>query len=611
MSRHEDNRRIPRIAYVVTVGLSTGHFEGQIGFLANNGFQMDVICSPGPRLESMRRKGATPWPIEMKREIAVASDVFSLWRLWRLFRLIRPDIVVAGTPKAGLLGTVAARLAGVPHVEYALLGLRFETAQGIKRSILKCTEWIACHTANSVRCVSPSILARIVALRLAPSARCIVIGNGTSDGIAVGRYAPANKSTLEAEHVRQELMIPHDAPVIGFVGRMTHDKGIHELYDAFKLLQVDHRYLRLLLVGEFEEGDPIPGWLRRRIEADPAVIRTGFVNDVERYYRAMDVAALPTYREGFGTVLLEAQCSGVPVVTTNATGAADAILDGETGLRVPVGDIGALASALDRLLSSADLRTKMSSAGRAWVEKSFRAEDLWREILAHYKSLLMTCRDDAPSRSQSGNPLSLIFKNACDRSLAAIMLIILSPLFVALVCMIRLRIGRPILFQQARIGFLERPFKLIKFRTMTEACDSNGVLVEDALRLTPFGQLLRAWSLDELPQLWNVLRGEMSLVGPRPLPAQYLPRYNPRQRRRHEVKPGVTGWAQVNGRNGLSWEEKFNFDVWYVDHRSLWLDGKILCSTMFKIFRREGINQPGHTTMPEFMGTANIRRGHE
>ncbi len=204
-----------------------------------------------------------------------------------------------------------------------------------------------------------------------------------------------------------------------------------------------------------------------------------------------------------------------------------------------------------------------------------------------------------------------MFKNACDRSLAAIALIILSPFFVVLACMIRLRMGRPILFQQARIGFMEKPFTLIKFRSMTDARDFKGALVQDGLRLTPFGQFLRTWSLDELPQLWNVLRGEMSLVGPRPLPTEYLPRYNPRQRRRHEVKPGVTGWAQVNGRNGLSWEEKFNFDVWYVDHRSLLLDGKILCWTMVKIFRREGISQPGHATMPEFLGTANIRRGHE
>jgi hypothetical protein len=183
MSKSTESKRSPRIAYVVTVDLSTKLIEGQIGFLAKNGFMIDVICSPGPRLDAIRQEGVTPWPIKMEREIAVASDIFSLWRLWRLFRLLKPDIVVAGTPKAGLLGTVAARLAVVPHVQYALFGLRFETTAGIKRRILMGAEWIACHAADTVCCVSPSVMARAVALGLAPAARCTVIGKGTSDGL--------------------------------------------------------------------------------------------------------------------------------------------------------------------------------------------------------------------------------------------------------------------------------------------------------------------------------------------------------------------------------------------------------------------------------------------
>ena len=189
MTRYATNKQSPRIAYVVTVDLAMRFLEGQIAFLARNGFQVHVICSPGPRLEAMRRKGATPWAVNMKREIAIASDVLSLWRLWRLFRLIRPDIVVAGTPKAGLLGTLAARLAGAPYVQYTLHGLRFETAARMKRLILMCVEWISCHAADSVCCIGPSLLARVVALGLAPAARCKMIANGTSDGIATERYA--------------------------------------------------------------------------------------------------------------------------------------------------------------------------------------------------------------------------------------------------------------------------------------------------------------------------------------------------------------------------------------------------------------------------------------
>lgn len=204
-----------------------------------------------------------------------------------------------------------------------------------------------------------------------------------------------------------------------------------------------------------------------------------------------------------------------------------------------------------------------------------------------------------------------MFKNIIDRSFAALALCILSPLFLALACLIRLRMGKPVLFRQTRIGFMEKPFTILKFRTMNGERDANGVWLHDELRLTALGRFLRARSLDELPQLWNVLHGDMALVGPRPLLPEYLPRYNACQRRRHEVKPGITGWAQVNGRNGLTWEDKFDLDVWYVDHRSLGLDIKILCKTVLKVFRGEGINQPGHVTMPEFRGSRPIAGSHE
>lgn len=404
MSRHARSEEKPRIAYVVTVDLSMQICGGQIGFLAKNGFEVHVICSPGPRLEAMHGEGVTPWAVSMKREIAIASDMRSLWRLWRLFRLIRPDIVVSGTPKAGLLGTLAARLAGVPSVEYALYGLRFETTSGIKRLILMGAEWISCHVADSVRCVGPSLLARVVALGLAPAKHCKVIGNGGADGIAIERYATGAQARIEADKIRREFHIPSDAPVLGFVGRITRDKGIRELYEAFTRLRRSYPELRLMLVGDFEPGDPVPDNLRMRIEADPAVTCTGFVNDVERFYWAMDVMALPTYREGFGTVLLEAQASSVPVVATNATGAVDAILDGETGLRVPMCDTEALAGALDRLLGDAALRSRMGAAGRTWVEKTFRREDRWQAILVHARSLLDVNEDYVTPQLHVDNP---------------------------------------------------------------------------------------------------------------------------------------------------------------------------------------------------------------
>jgi len=182
------------------------------------------------------------------------------------------------------------------------------------------------------------------------------------------------------------------------------------------------------------------------------------------------------------------------------------------------------------------------------------------------------------------------------------MLILLFPLLAIISFKIRQNLGQPILFKQLRPGLAGRPFQMFKFRTMKESCDSNGKLLPDEARLTNFGRFLRSTSLDELPELWNVLKGEMSLVGPRPLLMDYLPLYSPQQARRHEVKPGITGWAQVNGRNTLSWEEKFNLDVWYVDNQSFLIDCKILWQTFLKVLKREGINTTSDAMMPAFKG---------
>ncbi|MEW6735527.1 MAG: sugar transferase [Acidobacteriota bacterium] len=196
----------------------------------------------------------------------------------------------------------------------------------------------------------------------------------------------------------------------------------------------------------------------------------------------------------------------------------------------------------------------------------------------------------------------LVLKSAIDKIVAATVLTLFSPLLVIVALAVRIRMGGPIFFRQLRPGLYGQPFQLMKFRTMTDEKDKNGSLLSDEDRLTSLGRFLRATSLDELPQLCNVLRGDMSLVGPRPLLIQYLSRYTQEQARRHNVLPGITGWAQIKGRNSLNWKEKFALDVWYVDNWSLWLDAYILVLTVWKVWRREGISRQGHATMPEFMG---------
>jgi len=193
-------------------------------------------------------------------------------------------------------------------------------------------------------------------------------------------------------------------------------------------------------------------------------------------------------------------------------------------------------------------------------------------------------------------------KRVVDILFAVIALLVLGIPLLLLIRQVRKKLGSPVFFQQVRPGLHGKPFQMIKFRTMTDARGPGGELLSDAERLTPFGRFLRSTSLDELPELWNVLKGDMSLVGPRPLLMDYLPLYTMEQARRHEVRPGITGWAQINGRNALSWEEKFALDVWYVEHRTFWLDLKILALTVKKVLVRDGVNAAGEATMARFTG---------
>lgn len=198
-----------------------------------------------------------------------------------------------------------------------------------------------------------------------------------------------------------------------------------------------------------------------------------------------------------------------------------------------------------------------------------------------------------------------MLKRMIDIAAALLGLILLSPVFLVIAFLVHRRLGSPVLFRQVRPGLHARPFEMIKFRTMRNAVDVDGNPLSDAERLTAFGRLLRSTSLDELPEFWNVLKGDMSLVGPRPLLMDYLPLYSSEQSRRHEVRPGITGWAQINGRNALTWEEKFALDIWYVDNRNLALDFRIIWMTILKVIRRDGVSAAGEATMPRFVGQQN------
>jgi glycosyltransferase involved in cell wall biosynthesis len=323
----------------------------------------------------------------MEREISPLKDLIALVRLYRVIRQFKPDLVDVSTPKAGLLGSIAAMLARVPCRVYTLRGLRMETATGLKRAVLWLAEWISCACAHRVVPVSNSLRRRAVELKLVTAAKTNILEHG-SGGVDLVRFNPRRRSIPETEALRRDLGLTGNETVIGFVGRFVKDKGIRELVEAFRELSMTRPDLRLLLVGDFESGDPVEPEVRKYIESAATILRPGFVEDTAPYYALMDVFVLPTYREGFPGVPLEAQASGVPVVTTTATGAIDSIVDGVTGVLVPVGDSKALTKAIDGLLADSALRQRMGRAGRAHTEREFRQELVWDALIRHYQTLL-------------------------------------------------------------------------------------------------------------------------------------------------------------------------------------------------------------------------------
>ena len=380
-----DNTRKPRLVYIATIAVFGAIFIRDLAeFLCASGFDVNFISSPGPEMKSSSEEGVSVYGVPINREISPLQDIVSLWRLWRLLLRIRPDISNVGNPKAGLLGGLAAVLAGVPYRIYTLHGLRLETTRGWKRKLLWCMEWLSCRCAHHVYCVSHSLQKRAIELKLVDPGKACVVANGTFNGIEIERYSPTPERKAGARELRSKLNIDSRALVVGFVGRITRDKGIPELYQAYLLLRAQFADLRLLLVGEYEIGDPVPDEIRARIDTDPLVIRTGWIPEPSPYYQIMDVFALPTHREGFGLVSIEALASGVPVVTTMATGARDSVVDGITGFSTPVGDVPALAEAIAKLLRDAELRKRMEEAGRDWVARMFDRRIVWAEHRRRY-----------------------------------------------------------------------------------------------------------------------------------------------------------------------------------------------------------------------------------
>lgn len=380
----------PSLVVAVNSAIALGFLQGQLQFFHSRGFDVTVLC---PERRHDEWEVARPEEVEiievpMEREIALRRDLASLWRLWRIMSAKRPTITNVGTPKAGLLGGFAAWLNRVPCRIYTLHGLRFETTRGLQRRLLVWAERLACRFAHRVICVSDSVCEKAIASRLATQERMLVLGSGSCNGVDASRFAPSPQIMKRATQLRRELGIPMRAPVVLFVGRLTRDKGIPELAQAFGRLAPRFPELRMLLVGCFEHGDPLPPDTRAYLESNSRVIFAGAVRDTAPYYATADILVLPSHREGLPTVILEAQAAGIPVVGASATGITDVVADGKTGLLFPVGDAAALAEAIARLIADNGLANKLRLAGQEQVKRDFRQEQIWHALYREYLDVL-------------------------------------------------------------------------------------------------------------------------------------------------------------------------------------------------------------------------------
>lgn len=379
----------PRLLIAVTDAQSLLLLRGQLAAARAAGFEVMVLSSPGDIADQvLADEGVTHVAIPMERTIAPLRDLASLIRIIAAVNIIRPHIVNAGTPKAGLLVLIAGWLTGVPCRLNTLRGLRFETMKGAKKHLLSALTKLTCQLAHRVICISPSLRDRAIELGIAPAHKTVVLGAGSSNGLDIERFSSTPTRRARAQELRHGLGIDKDAMVFGFAGRIACDKGVVELCQAFQELAARHPDIHLVLIGAHDASDPVPESVATMLREHPRIHCPGYTDDMAAAYLAMDILVLPTYREGFGNVLLEAAALERPVVATAVTGCVDAVADGKSGTLVKVRDARALSAAMARYLGDEVLRARHGQAGRERVLRLFRREALWDALHREYMRLM-------------------------------------------------------------------------------------------------------------------------------------------------------------------------------------------------------------------------------
>lgn len=382
-----------RVLHVTTVPMSLTFLKGHVPYMRERGIELHALSSPGPELDAFKVDFGVPtYAVPMARRVTPLRDLLAVRRMASVMREVKPDIVHAHTPKGGLLGMLAATLARVPVRIYHMRGLPFQGAKGAKKALLKSTERVACGLAHRVVAVSDSVRGVARKEGFCSADKLIVPANGSGQGVdAQRRFDPA-RAVEGGRQRRVELNIPEAAPVVGFVGRLVQDKGLLELERAWQKLRGEDPSPYLLLVGPWEGQDPVPAEVRARLEADPNVRFSGLDWDTPSLYAAMNVVVLPTYREGFPNVVLEAAAMGLPMVATRVTGCIDAVVDGQTGTLVPPQDDEAIAGAVRHYLCNSKVARQHGAAGRERVLRLFRPEQTYAAIHDLYLQLTETAK---------------------------------------------------------------------------------------------------------------------------------------------------------------------------------------------------------------------------
>lgn len=590
-----------KVAHICTSGISHKIMGDKLRILQQQeGFEVTFISSSeGADINAMAAYPFDWRMVPMERSIKPAADLRSIAAMYRLFRKERYDIVHTHTAKAGIIGRVAAKLAGVPTIIHTSHGLPFYEGQSKKAyyiyQILEKIGAFCCHSLASQNAEDAQVLRKLV-----PWRPVFMEGNGVDlerlDAMA-SLMTPERLQELRTMHG-----IPQEKLVLLMAARFESVKDHFLLLEALlELKQAGTLNWVTVLAGQGPLEDAVKEFLLTNDMAGD-VVCIGQQSSIVPWIVMADAVTLTSEKEGIPRSLMEAMALRKPIAATDVLGTRELVASGQTGMLVPYRNAGLLSEALGSLMSSQDERARLGEEGRCRIKAEF-TEAL---VVERLKRLYRETERRASRSRKPWAKLNGFVKRMMDLAVSVPAAVLLMPLLAVVGLLVRVKLGGPVMFKQKRPGKYGKPFSVLKFRTMRDAVDRNGQPLPDEARLTAFGQLLRKLSLDELPQLFNVIRGDMSLVGPRPLLMEYLPLYTEEQSHRHDVRPGITGWAQVNGRNTVSWEDKFRLDIEYVERQSIWFDIQIAIKTVAKVLKRDGISQQGQATVHKFTGNREM-----